>query len=206
MYAWGYAVHLIIGSLNFSRVLDGCLDIISFHGAPKMYSNQQFLSELDKSLRYFEKLSKLMDADNEMFAWIVFSQFGGYLFLGCIIAYTPLQYWTVVPKLSLLMYIFIFVTWIIILCRLFPGMGSVYDKSIVFIESWTAGMAYSQEDLFLTEVTSNKKYFKLLKFRLASCVPFGVKCGDFFIIRKSTMLTFFSVISTYLLIMLQFDF
>lgn len=210
IYAWALGVHLIVGSLNFCRSVGGCLDIISFQSNKfdkTQLSSTEFLSGLDKSLKYFKKLGELTDQENAIFAWTVFSQFGGYLGISCIMAFMPLQYWSVVPKLSLLMYIFIFATLMVILCLVFPVMGSVYDESILYVKSWTKGLAYSKEDLFLSELSrEDKKYFKLLKFRLRACDPFGVKCGDFFIIRKSTMLTFFSVISTYLIIMLQFDF
>lgn len=206
-YGLSYATQLVTNCLNFCRVLEGFLEIISFHEKDEqLYCGEgdaSLLQRMDDALNYYKLLIRLMEEANSIFSTTIAFQFGGYFALGCITAFLPLRYWGVASPLSLLSYVFIFFTLIYIFCRVFPGMGSVFDKSKGFRGSWKRGVAYSRDSLKL--VVESETYFKLLRLRLKSCTPLGFKCGNFFYIRNGTMLTFFSAISTYLIIMLQFD-
>jgi hypothetical protein len=137
-----------------------------------------------------------MEQYNEIFGWQLFYQLGGSMFTSCFLAYTPLRHWKTTSLLDLGFYTTTFVSTMGLFSVLYPALGSVWDASIKFKQSWVKGMsdAYTYQNC-------NSYNFIGLK----SCYPFGIMCGCFFVIRCHTLLTFFSAISTYLIIMLQFD-
>lgn len=201
IYELGFMVQHVSGCLNFCRVLESCLNLMSFESREK-FAPFELLVELDQALIYYKRLDHLVKESNKLFAWNLAIIMGGYSLMGCIVAFLPLHYWDSNSPL-MLGYIFLFVTMMYIFCRTIPGMGKVYEVSKSFRVSWLRGVSYSKDSLNL--VVEQGNYFKLLKLRLQSCIPFGFKCGNFFYIKTSTILTFFSAIATYVIILLQLD-
>lgn len=200
VYDLFFTVQLVAGCMNICRIFESCLTLMVSPDKDK--SGFELLLEMDDALGYNKRLGELMDGANKIYAWLIALQMGGYSVLCCIVAFLPIHYWNSTSPLGLLGYVFLFIAVIFIFCRVFPEMGSVYDASKSFKIAWLRELAYSRDALRL--VVEHEKYFKLLRLRVKSCVEFGFKCGNFVFIKTSTMLSFFSVISTYLIILLQF--
>ncbi|OXA45129.1 hypothetical protein Fcan01_19830 [Folsomia candida] len=200
IYDLGFMVQLVATCLNFCRIVGTCIGLISYR--EEKSGKFELLGEMEQSLKYYKRLNELMTQSNKLFAWVLAISMGGYSLMGCVVAYLPIYYWTSSSPLSLLGYVFLFFTVVYIFCRVIPRMGEVYEVTKNFRMSWLRGVAYSRGSLSL--IVEQRNYLELLRLRLDTCVPFGFKCGNFFIINTVTILTFFSAISTYLIIMLQF--
>lgn len=164
---------------------------------------------------FYQKLASIIADFNELFSTLISHVLGGTLVVCCVFAYVPLRHWKSTPISGMLFYIFSFFSLFLILSQFYPVLGMAYVRSIEFQRSWLTWLSSERSKQFgKNNDDGNRKCgckceenqeFHRLKLRLEACYPIGFKCGEYFIMRPSTMLTFFSVISTYLIIMLQFD-
>ncbi|OXA53962.1 hypothetical protein Fcan01_10480 [Folsomia candida] len=204
----GFVIQFVMGILDFCRVVESCLTIISYRHdnneeEKDAISSFSILLEMDEAAQYYKKLGKLIHDTNQLFGWMVATQLGGYSAMGCLVAFLPIYYWKASTTLTLSGYILLLVFMVFLFCRVFPNVGGLFDASKEFQLGWLRGVGYRRDALRVVGGEEGK-YFKLVRLRLDTCVPFGIRCGRFFYIRTSTMLTFFSAMSTYLIIMLQF--
>lgn len=78
---------------------------------------------------------------------------------------------------------------LIMLGRVYPQLGSVYERSVVFQESWLGGLAFDymeSEFAYKMNLMTSDNWQKY-RFKLQCCYPFGFKCGNFFIIKTYTI-------------------
>lgn len=176
--------------------------------------------DMTNAIMFYQKLARIVHEVNEAFASLVSYLLGGTLAMCCIFAYIPLRHWRSTHAGSMLFYVFTFFSLVLVLSQFYPVLGIAHERSLQFKRSWTGWLASSEEirdEQTKKDATTNGKKpqrgcccddqhdLQRLKLRLSACYPIGFKCGEFFVIRPSTTLTFFSVIATYLIIMLQFD-
>jgi hypothetical protein len=201
---WGYILHFFFTSITFSRSIEHCIELICYDLKSIVSSRQwkKVEGEADQAVIYFHRLHKLVKDFSEIFAWFMFFQLGGSIALCCIFGYVPLKHWKTTSFGFLLQNIAGCGYMIVMYSRLYPVLGRLYDKTEEFKRSWMSALALALESDQSHLITDESIQNIMLK--LKSCYPYGFICGHFFVIRTYTMLTCFSAVSSYIVIMLQF--
>jgi len=148
---------------------------------------------LQVALEKFESANTLMKRFNWLFRWVLFGYKVVTAAQAVIFCYIILRIkLSTLPVASHGIFFVVVLFLLVQLCILVPHVGSVYSESQNFIRSWKEGMltVYDQID-------------PTLRRRLEGLRPFGFQCGSFYVIIPSTILTLMSVITTYLIVILQ---
>lgn len=132
-------------------------------------------------IEYYNKLKLLVEQFSSLFGWIIFFGKGLVIFKICFCVFCFITTGS---------HIIVIITVIELCCTSFIliSLGSVFDKCVKFKESWVEMVSY------LSRVN---------QIRLSLIQPFGFKCGIFYDIYPSTVLTYFSILATYTIIALQ---
>jgi hypothetical protein len=80
------------------------------------------------------------------------------------------------------------------ICCVLPFMGKLGEDSEIFIYSWLEE---------IPKLLRGGKPYETAEVKLHACRVLGINCGDYYDIQGSTILTFFSIVTTYLIILLQ---
>lgn len=158
------------------------------------------LNTFEDSVEKFERLNSLVILFNKIFAWpmVVFKTFT--MVRLCCYVYVILKHpqaqtafpATVATQFQLCV---VFPYAVFATCFKFglslTALGEVYSHSVKFLHCW-------KKLLMLLNQQPNWRE-RLLK----SCSRFGFHCGNLYTIRPQTILTFYSVTLTYLIILLQ---
>ncbi len=184
----GFSFTLVeIPVFGFARAIRSYLRVNSYTKSEKISSK-----ELATAVKKYEEAQRLMSGFNWLFKWVLF----GYKVIAaaetCCFSFIILRVARQVPVGTVSIFYFVAIFFMTQLCILVPLVGSVYAESEGYIRSWKTGIVdiYDQID-------------PALRRRLANLSPFGFQCGSFYVIVPSTILTLLSVITTYLIVLLQ---
>jgi hypothetical protein len=147
-------------------------------------------TEFERCLMNYNQLKDTVAQYSSLSAWILFAYKGFSLALTCLSVYSAVYFSGTnhYLKRSALIFIFLSCIQLIRLSAITILMGKVYAKSELFKESWT---------LAIHELAPlNQRKLSLLS-------PFGFRCGIFYELQPSTVLTYFSILTTYVIVMLQ---
>jgi len=200
-YLWGYVYFFFILILSVSRSVERCLDTIYYEDEryPKALA-AEIHTRANESIAFFHKLQRIVEDTNNTLGLLLLVNLFGSLVICCFCFYLPLKYAKSMAYFQILVYFIAFGFMIVLYCTVYPVLGIVYDKSIGFKRSWIKGVAlHSKGEYYYQEFSSSK-----LLLKLKCCYPFGFTVGGFFTIRTFTMFTCLSVLSTYIIFMLQF--
>ena len=143
-------------------------------------------SMFEVNLNLYNDLRNLLNQFNECFSYLLlifkaFALLNVYFFVFCVTRYkTHLRG-------HFLYYFLPFLHVSRVLCIL-PPLAAVYIDSVHFKESWSKSLKY------LTPLQKNQ---------IALIQPFGIKPGTLYVVIPSTILTFISVMTTHVIVLLQ---
>ena len=137
------------------------------------------------NMNRYEDLNNLMNQFNECFGYLyllikIFALFNIYFYVFCVLRYKNYP--------GLFVYFYIAVIHAGRVLYLLPFLAAAYTESVQFKNSWSKSLKH------LTDLQKNQ---------MASIQPLGVKVGNLYVIIPSTVLTFFSVMTTHIIVLLQ---
>ena len=145
---------------------------------------------LEVALGKHEQIKDLIDTFNELFSWFLVLYKALSLIQVCTLIFVALRRITQSPSASAVFQTTA-VSYVVRICVLLPSMGSVYKESVKFKDSWSKILP-ELDPLNYT-----------VKRRLKYCYPIGFRAGNFYHVTPTTVLTFFSITTTYLIVLLQ---
>jgi hypothetical protein len=182
--------------IAFSKFVKHGLRAIQLLSLDREYCPTDTASEsFELHFNQFNKLEGLVNEFNELFATLTFTfkafaMFNLYLFTFGILNVTHDSriYDTTdgLLGIGLLSMVATFIVFRIL--YMLRSVGSVYGESQVFKDSWSKALGY------LTD---------LQRHQLTMIRPFGIKSGKLYSIKPCTVLTFFSVLTTHIIVILQ---
>ena len=174
-------------------------------------------NQLTFCLEMYDKLSLLVRSYNSLFAYLLFYLKAMILVMLCALIYVPLRFKikqnTSISTLALLIFFGLAYSLTRRLVLLLNSMGNVYQKSLSFKASWVNHVfpfprlafpvAETDYAVFESAASILKRQNQLHKDLLQLCPPIRFKCAAFYDISPNTLLTFFSIMTTYLIVLLQ---
>lgn len=149
------------------------------------------LEKLDKRLSYYHELSILVKSFNRIFCWPISLYKVLTMLRLCCYVYVLLKH-ADYSFYGLLIFPYAALSLIIKFGIILMTLGNVPFMSKQFLKYWIRVV-----------VQLERIPFSALERKLARVSKFGFMCGNFYIIRPHTVLTFFSVTLTYVIILLQ---
>jgi len=168
--------------ISFSCFVKTSLHVLSNNGHE---SDTSISTVFSNSMKSVEELNYLMNEFNKLFGFLLFvrkafSLLNVYLFIWCLVSY---QKGTGVG-----LYFIVAVVHVGGCAILIPNLGAVYAEYQRFQRSWWP---------------SADRLTKLQKYQLNFLKPLGFKPAQLYVIVPHTILTFFSVMTTHVIIILQ---
>lgn len=170
------------------------------------HTKNQLRKHVESILDRFEVVKDAMMKYNKIFGGLHLFCKGMLLFQITALAYFPLQRMNAVPFPSLSIFVTMLIHDVIQVVVLLFEMGSVFKVSNKFKETWIWNLQkLSRCTRDTTDGEEDRNGLELLKLKgmLESCTPVGFEFGGCYIVTSNTILTVFSIVSTYLIIMMQ---
>jgi hypothetical protein len=147
----------------------------------------------------FQMLKELVGSFNSIYRWMFIFYKTSILIQYCILFYVPMRYLSEVPFSSILIFIVSGLFFSIQLSSLLPAMAKVFSLSKAFKGTWLQSFPN------LTYVENSDQFYTLnMQMQiLGKCTEFGFEAGRFYIVKSGTILTFFSIATSYLIVLLQ---
>jgi len=145
--------------------------------------------------RFYSKLTHLVSSWNAIFGNLLLGIKVANLISICFLLYDPIRH-----PIGLALTLGHFTLTLTILIKLIPllmSMGRVHTESICFKDSW----AHELGTNYKIRGDGKQKGLKMMPFHYA--LPISFHCGPFYDIQSSTILTFFSISTTYIIVVLQ---
>ncbi len=114
--------------------------------------------------------------------------------LMCTLFYTPIRHGAIIPFEGSLLFSTIALFYSIRLFIFFPAMGRINVLSQTFVESWMEGLRH---------IPKGKYAYEFYMHKLESCRKLAFDCGGFYLMQKGTVLTFVSIVTTHIIVLLQ---
>lgn len=147
--------------------------------------------QFDKCLNELYKLESIVNQCNYFSAWILLVYKGFILISACLCIYALIEFISspnYEDKSQLGAYVLLMVLQIIRITAMLMTMGKIPDACKKFKCSWS---------LVLEELTEVQQQ------QLILIKPFGLFCGIFYKIKSGTILTYFEILTTYVIVCLQ---
>jgi len=114
----------------------------------------------------------------------------------CTLFYTPIRYGTqgAIPFEGCILYAIISFFYLYRLFQFFPSMGKINVLSHKFSESWMEGLRH---------IPKGKYAYEFYMHKLESCRKMAFDAGGFYLMQKGTVLTFVSIVTTHVIVLLQ---
>jgi len=194
----------------FARSVNHCLEILMDHQAehrrsadkvmnqhnrPISIISQSIKDNLGKVLEEYEQLEKLVQDFNAIFAWPIVTYKAVIMLRMCGYSYILLKHPSTSGYLGYLIFPYALIILVSKVGIFLSAAGYVIHNTSMFLRVWKKRVMTlnSNEDLEIL----------MLERRLKGLSPFGIACGNFYFIQRHTLLTFYSITLTYLIIMLQ---
>lgn len=197
-YFYLVTYQLLLFTVVIARSFKWCLDHLN------SACNSPDFSLIQSKVRKYEHLRSLMTEYNEIFSGLLLICKFGITAQLVIMSYLILARMNMIPKTSLLICATIVIYYSVLITILLTEMGSVLtgskefknnmERSLVKGDLKPGQMGMSSEDLRKAYLTSRL---------LSGCGSFGFRCGSCYVIGRGTILTFFPIVTSYLIIMMQ---
>lgn len=212
----------------FAKSMTSCVeillgtDITRIQFMPRDY----ILVDLNWRIQTYLKLKELMEYFNVIAKWQIFVQMTGVIAHICLFIYIPLRHWeTIGTSTSITFIVHAILAVLGIMMKMYPLMGTVYEKSSQFRHTFKELLAKALPFLIIEgSGTRQEKEFseasrmanfhadlefqmkvKSLELMAETCIPFGFRGAIFFTFKMTTLLTAFYAVITHIIIMLQLD-
>ncbi|CAG7720821.1 unnamed protein product [Allacma fusca] len=176
---------------------------ISFQVQPGIVKRNNDFERCERSLEYFRLLKKLTLDYNAVFKNFYFWQHFFMIIMLCFLFYSPLKTLENESLRDTLAFSSNAIFFLYRLYRVEVDAGAVNTASREFIQSWKEGMPGLMTSLSNMEP---KHLWDALIYqqKLNRCSEFGIYIGDFCLISSSSVLALGSIVTTYLIVLLQF--
>jgi hypothetical protein len=177
-----------------SRLCKNCEDDDQKHHFSCDCWKLQILDQLEKSLDQYEKLEALISEFNKIFSWPIIMYKSSAIVKMCSYAYIILKHSDSSGMWGYLIFPYALVILSSKVGIILSSFGSVEHQTELYFKSWKR---------IICELDQHDYLVQKLERRLQGCTKFGITCGNFYTVYPHTILTFYSVTLTYLIIMLQ---
>lgn len=179
--------HFYIFYLTFSQSICNILQILTSEAFEE--NNKRFISTLQLAICHYQKVEKLVKQFNATFRWLFLVYKVVTLINFCILIFVPLRGYAIFSGVGFTAFFvsFLFFTWNI--GTLLPSIGAVFKMSEEFKREW------------FKKLGNEDNYFRELK----CCYKFGFEVGSFYLVHEGSILIFFSIATSYLIVLLQLD-
>lgn len=144
-------------------------------------------------LKVYTKLGSLVTRFNVIYSYYFLALKFCYLICLCILFHLPIRHIEML-QYFLVSFIMIAVTILSRVSRVLTAMGNVEREATMFKESWTCKLGEGNQNL----VISNRTWKAII-----AAPKIAFRAGPFYDINSSTILTFFSIATTYIIVVLQ---
>lgn len=140
---------------------------------------------------------------NDIFSGLLFVCKAGILLQLVVGSYVPLKRMYSLPFTSLMIFGAVVIHSSVQVVVVLTEMGGVYKASVEFKNGLVRGLGrgdlWGDED-FGVECVSRVYRLRCL---VDGCSEFGFRCGGCYVVKSGTILTFFSIVTSYLIVMFQ---
>lgn len=172
--------------------------------------------EAEIALKFYRRLDQLVQEFCSIFKWPLFIYKATILMLLCLRNHVLLRLFSGASSIlsgtnnnfAGTKFLCFYIPEIIKICFLLTQMGNVQAESESFRNKWKNSLWDSDNDdnegeyYWKVHQFSNRR--ALIRNKIKElCHPFGFQCGSFYFLQPWTILTFFSVATTYLIVLLQ---
>lgn len=158
----------------------------------------KIVTKLQLAVDHYIRIEKLVKEFNCVYGWVLCIYQGSILINFCILIFVPLRFSKLVPWTSLMVFFFAGLFFLFHIITLLSSMGAVLANSCEFQKNWERRLATVANTMEVSQ-------FFQLKAVLNSCGPFGFMTGSFYTINSGSVLVFFSIATSYLIVLLQLD-
>jgi len=186
-----------------SRCFNWCLQAITEHSAKLIIEqdNQTRVKMVESAVEKFEHIRALLNDYNGIFRWLLLFCKGILLIQITIMAYIPLKGKNALklPISSTLIFFALTLHYGTQVIMLLYEMGRVLKVSRQFPELWMRNLQVSQAVV----VGGSDSTLASLKMLLDTCSPYGFECAECYLVDTNTVLTYFYIVTSYLIVLFQ---
>jgi hypothetical protein len=154
----------------------------------------QNVVDIQYALDRYKDVEGVVDSLNNNFGRMLFNHQSVYMSLMCTLFYTPIRYGSIIPLEGNILFAIVSVFYIIRLFVFFPAMGRINVLFKLFVESWMEGLRH---------IPKGKYAYEFYMHKLESCRRLAFDAGGFYLMQKGTVLTFVSIVTTHVIVILQ---
>jgi hypothetical protein len=187
----------IVMGLKLITCNEGSITGIHFIEKDKVFSASIRTTILDYTGQ-FCILDRFIKMANRLLGWPLFFYKTTVSVNFAILMFVPLRFINESNFLSLVIFFWSGLFFAMHMWILLTTLGNVLEESKKFRESWMKALP----DLYvLNRSQDSGETYNFLR----RCVPFGFRCGSFYLVQPGTILTWFSVTLSYLIILFQLN-
>lgn len=201
---WGTFFLFEIIAIGFPNSVAKCLEILTLRNQAELQFEAK-IKELTICLQFYDKFHSLVQKFNELFADLLFVVKAMFMILLCILVYIPLRISHLLTVPMVAYSIFAFISYVLIrrISLILTSMGKVYEGSKAFKTTWSSGFPRPDPNEKHRISPALARQNDRNKERLIFLSRIRFRCGDFYHIQPRTILTFFSITTTYIIVLLQ---
>lgn len=154
----------------------------------------QNVVDIQYALDRYKDIEAATDGMNNAFGPMVFHHQSVYMSLMCTLFYTPIRHLKIIPFDGCMLLAVVSAYYLIRLFMFYPAMGRLNVQSFLFVDSWMEGLRH---------IPKGKYAYEFYMHKLESCRKLAFDAGGFFIMQKGTVLTFISIVTTHVIVILQ---
>ncbi|CAG7786865.1 unnamed protein product [Allacma fusca] len=154
----------------------------------------QNVVDIQYALDRYKDIEAATDGLNNAFGPMIFHHQSVYMALMCTLFYTPIRHLKIIPLDGCLLLAVVAAYYLIRLFQFYPSMGKLNNQSFLFVDSWMEGLRH---------IPKGKYAYEFYMHKLESCRKLSIDCGGFYIMQKGTVLTFISIVTTHVIVILQ---
>ncbi|CAG7720822.1 unnamed protein product [Allacma fusca] len=171
--------------------------------AGKMLTRGSLQTKYEASVKQYQRLQSLVTQFNDTFKHTLFWHHTLMIIMLCLLFYAPMKE---LLNESIFSNVGFSLNAIFLLYRLYRvevEAGKIHSASCSYINYWKGSMSSM---LSRFEVHDPKELMGALVLRekLNQCHKFGILVGNFYVVKSGTVLTLGSIVTTYLIVLLQF--
>ena len=157
------------------------------------YGSQQEM-QVEEATDNYRRVEFVVENINDCFSGTFLAHQTMYLSMMCILIFVFLRSSDTNTLITTIFFSTLSIFFTLRICCLLPFLGRMGEDSEIFIYSWLEE---------IPKLLRGGKPYETAEVKLHACRVLGINCGDYYDIQGSTVLTFFSIVTTYLIILLQ---
>lgn len=150
--------------------------------------------QVEEATDNYRRVEFVVENINECFSGSFLAHQTLYLAMMCILIFVFLRSSESTSLITSIFFSTYSIFFTLRICCLLPFLGKLGEDSEIFIYSWLEE---------IPKLLRGGKPYETAEVKLHACRILGINCGDYYDIQGSTILTFFSIVTTYLIILLQ---